>query len=241
MFNAALDPIVDEMFRVARREGRRESRDAHAFDAVMELVRRACGSTHPDAAVVRSPSTGDDAASDDPAREVPASDPRAPAGRTRAPNPNFLALLRVDLQALVRGRAKDDELCEIKGVGPVPVRVARNLLGDSILKLVLTRGVDVANVTHLGRGPTEAQRIALLWSAPACTNSLCSHTLQIQHDHRTPWVEIHETTLDNLDRLRLSHEPVGRVGAAGGWGSGRTVVGVGARRCLLARASAGCG
>jgi hypothetical protein len=45
-------------------------------------------------------------------------------------------------------------LCEITGVGPVPVEVARRLLGESILKLVITNGVDVANVTHLGRGPT---------------------------------------------------------------------------------------
>ncbi len=200
-FNAALDPIIDEMFRAARREGRHESRDAYAFDAVMELVRRARGPAHRDAGLVRSPRSGDDRASDHPAGADSGPDPRIPAECTRAPNPSFLALLRVDLQALVRGRAEGDELCEIRGVGPVPARVARNLLGNAILELVLTRGVDVANVTHLGRGPTEAQRIALLWNTPACTNSLCSHTLQIQHDHRTPWVEVHETTLHNIDRL----------------------------------------
>jgi hypothetical protein len=92
-------------------------------------------------------------------------------------------------------------LSDIAGVGAVPARVARSLLGDAIVKLVITKGVDVVNVTHLGRGPTAAQRIALLWTSPWCTNSLCSHTLQIQHDHRRPWTEVHETTLDNLDRL----------------------------------------
>lgn len=40
-FNAALDPIIDEIFRGARRDERRESRDAYAFDAVIELARRA--------------------------------------------------------------------------------------------------------------------------------------------------------------------------------------------------------
>jgi hypothetical protein len=69
------------------------------------------------------------------------------------------------------------------------------------LKLVITRGVDVVNVTHLGRGPTAAQRIALLWATPACTNTQCGHTLGIQHDHRTPWTQAQETVLDNLDRL----------------------------------------
>jgi hypothetical protein len=86
-------------------------------------------------------------------------------------------------------------------VGAVPAAVARELLGDAVLKLVITRGVDVVNVTHLGRGPTAAQRIALLWATPACTNTQCGHTLGIQHDHRTPWTQVHETVLDNLDRL----------------------------------------
>ena len=101
----------------------------------------------------------------------------------------------------MRGRVEGDELCEIAGVGPVPAGVARELLGDAVLKLVVTRGVDVVNVTHLGRGPTAAQRIALLWGNPACTNSACDNTLAIQHDHRTPWVQVYETTVDNLDRL----------------------------------------
>ena len=83
----------------------------------------------------------------------------------------------------------------------MPAAVARGLLGDAVLKLVITRGVDVVNVTHLGRGPTAAQRIALLWGTPACTNTQCGHTLGIQHDHRTPWTQAHETVLDNLDRL----------------------------------------
>lgn len=131
--------------------------------------------------------------------DVAAAD-RSPR-RSPSPNPSFLALLRVDFDALVRGRTERDELCDIAGVGAVPASVARSLLGDAILKLVITKGVDVVNVTHLGRGPTAAQRIALLWASPRCTNSLCSHTLQIQHDHRRPWTEVHETTLDNLDRL----------------------------------------
>ncbi|MGH2477988.1 MAG: HNH endonuclease signature motif containing protein, partial [Candidatus Limnocylindrales bacterium] len=49
-------------------------------------------------------------------------------------------------------------------------------------------------------------------ASPWCTNSRCSHTLQIQYDHRKPWPEVHETTVDNLDRLcgpchkRKTHE-----------------------------------
>ena len=52
---------------------------------------------------------------------------------------------------------------QIAGLGPIPVSTARELLGESILKLVITKGVDVVNVVHLGRAPTAAQRVALLW------------------------------------------------------------------------------
>ena len=44
------------------------------------------------------------------------------------------------------------------------------------LKLVITKGVDVANVVNLGRGPTAAQRVALLWQQPKCSNIACSST-----------------------------------------------------------------
>ncbi len=41
----------------------------------------------------------------------------------RSTNPRYLALLRVDVAALRRGRVAGEELCEIAGVGPVPVSV----------------------------------------------------------------------------------------------------------------------
>jgi len=100
----------------------------------------------------------------------------APQPPTRRSDPRYLALLRVDLTALHRGRVTGDELCEIAGVGPIPVTVARDLLGDAVLKLVITRGIDVATVTHLGRGPTAAQRIALAWTSPHCSGLGCPRT-----------------------------------------------------------------
>ena len=93
-----------------------------------------------------------------------------------------------------------EETCEIVGVGPVPVRIARELLGDAILKLVITKGVDVVNVTHLGRGATAAQRVALLWTSPKCANVACSSQF-VQIDHRDPWANTHHTRLDELDHL----------------------------------------
>jgi hypothetical protein len=166
-FEAAIEPIVDEMFGIARAEGRRESREAYAFDALMTSVER---------------------------DSVPA----------KKPNMRYLAILRVDLAAMERGATDGSEVCEIAGIGPVPVQVARDLLGESILKLVITKGVDVLNVTHLGRGATAAQRIALLWSKPKCASIECS-SMFVQIDHRIPWATSKHTRLDELDPLCPHH------------------------------------
>ena len=114
----------------------------------------------------------------------------------------YRAVLRVDVEALARGATQKDEHCEITGVGPIPVRVARDLLGDAVVDLVITRGRDVATVVHLGRGPSAAQKIALMWTQPTCSRQGCeqlwTHT---EVDHRRPWSETHSTVLGELDRL----------------------------------------
>jgi hypothetical protein len=169
MLERALEPCIDDLFERGRKNGRREPREAYAFDALLALAERS------------------DA-------------PTAPGKKPRAPKPRYLALLHVPFEALTRGAAEGEELCEIVGVGPIPVRVARELLGDAILKLVITKGVDVANVVHLGRGATAAQRIAVLWSKPKCANEACS-SMFVQLDHRDPWAHTHHTQLDEIDPL----------------------------------------
>jgi hypothetical protein len=113
-------------------------------------------------------------------------------------------LLRVDVAALRRGRVDGEELCEIRGVGPVPVPVAERLLGQAVLHLVITRGTDVLNVTHLGRGPTAAQKIALAWASPGCIVLGCWRT-RTENDHREPWAQTRHTRLDELDPLCTYH------------------------------------
>jgi hypothetical protein len=132
------------------------------------------------------------------------SQPVGPVPPRRWTNPRYLALIRIDAEALRRGRVDGDELCEIAGIGPVPVSVARNLLGEAIVKLVITNGVDVANVTHLGRGPTVAQKIALMWANPTCIVEGC-HRRRIEYDHRLDWKDTRHTRLDELDPLCDHH------------------------------------
>ena len=126
---------------------------AYAFDALIEIARRASRAGDGDA-----PTDG----------EVPTPKKR--------PSPRFMGLVRIDHAALRRGTVEGDEICEIAGLGPIPVSVARDLLGDAVLKLVITKGVDVANVTHLGRSPTVAQQVALWWQSPMCAREDCTRT-----------------------------------------------------------------
>jgi hypothetical protein len=65
--------------------------------------------------------------------------------------------------------------------------------------------VDVLNVTHLGRGPTAAQRVALLWLSPQCTVEGCART-RVEVDHRVPYAESGHTRLGELDPLCKHHQ-----------------------------------
>src|SRR5262249_41066262 len=65
--------------------------------------------------------------------------------------PKIRAKLRVDLGSLVRGETMPGETCEIAGLGPVSVRAARELLGDALLDIVVTNGIDVRTIVAVGR------------------------------------------------------------------------------------------
>ncbi len=130
------------------------------------------------------------------------------SGPTESPAPKrkpaYLGLIRIDHGALQRGRVEGDELCEITGLGPVPVRTARELLGDAVLHLILTNGTAVGTTVNLKRGPTVAQRMALLWSSPICAIDGCP-VPRVEIDHGRPWTECRETSLANLRPLCGHH------------------------------------
>ena len=128
---AALEPHHRRIFAHARREGRRESYDAYAADALVALAE------------------GDD---------------NGPRGMVHA---------RVDHSALVRGFVEEGEVCDIPGIGPIPVSVARELLADGVLKVIVTKGVDVVAVAHGGRTVPAHVRSALETRDPKCVVPGC--------------------------------------------------------------------
>jgi hypothetical protein len=125
----------------------------------------------------------------------------------------YLGIIRADLAALRRGHPVDGEVVEIAGLGAISVPEARELLGgDTVLQLVLTRGVH-ANVTNLRRSPNTAQRVALLAQMLCCSVKGCNRTWT-QIDHRHDWAATHRTRLEALDPLCFSHH---RLKTLEGW------------------------
>ena len=111
-------------------------------------------------------------------------------------------LVRLDWDALVRGWPIDGEVCEIAGLGPVPVSAVRAMIssGDVFLAAVVTKGADVVSVAHLGRRPNAHQHTALAWLSPTCTAEGCNASLRLEDDHRAEWATTKITLLGLLDR-----------------------------------------
>lgn len=131
----------------------------------------------------------------------------AQEGRSRngPSGPRALVHVRVDHAALVRGRRKEEETCEIAGIGPIPVATARALSSDAILSAVLTEGADVKAVAHLGRTIPARLRTALQARDAECAVPGCHNRHRLEIDHIQPFAEGGPTSLDNLARLCRPH------------------------------------
>ena len=90
----------------------------------------------------------------------------------------------VDYDALVRGHTVTGERCEIPGIGPIPVTLARQMAEDCILKVLLTKGVDVMTVAHGGYTIPAHLRTALDVRDPKCIVPGCDYRRRLQKDHR---------------------------------------------------------
>ena len=173
---------TDRLASEARRAGADEPRKALAADA---LVRLACGRSWSGSGNGAGPDPGSDSAPE----------------RTGPSGPSTMVHVRVDHAALIRGRLEGGEICEIPGIGPIPVEVARRLAVDSILSVLVTDGVDVTAVAHAGRTIPAALRRALLERDQTCAVPGCDIREALEIDHIDPVAQGGVTALDNLVRL----------------------------------------
>jgi hypothetical protein len=120
-------------------------------------------------------------------------------------SPRAMVHVRVDHAALLRGHVTEGETCDIPGVGPIPVASARRLADDCILKVLVTKGVDVVAVAHGGRTIPAHVRSALEARDPVCVIPGCAVRDRLEIDHVVPFCAGGPSTLDNLARACHFH------------------------------------
>ena len=222
IFRSVLGEYEKQVFSNARRSGIRESRQAYAADALVAMAVCSVAPEAPHAATADADPAGTDLAGadhadtfddavDDLAVDDVAGDPvhrstGDPAGRPTFCRPRALVRVVVSAEALLRGHVGPGETCEILGSGPVPVSLARELIPDAILELVVTKGVDVTTVVSDSRYVRKALRIALEQRDQVCVVPHCNVSYPLERDHwQVDYANHGPTELDNLARLCLWH------------------------------------
>ena len=127
-----------------------------------------------------------------------------PDGDDPAP-PASMVHVVVDYDALMRGHTVSGERCEIPGIGPIPVALARQMSEDCILKVLLTKGVDVIAVAHGGYTIPAHLRTALDVRDPKCIVPGCDYHRRLQKDHRNAFGRTQVTKLEDLAHLCPFH------------------------------------
>lgn len=89
----------------------------------------------------------------------------------------------IDHEALVRGRTRSGEQCEIPGVGPVSTSWVRELLGEAFVTAVVRKGRDISTVAHLGRHIPAELRTAMIVRGRECSVEGCSARHHLELDH----------------------------------------------------------
>jgi hypothetical protein len=110
-------------------------------------------------------------------------------------------VVRVDKTAFDRGCTEPGEVCEIPGVGPIPVSVAQRLSQDAIYKALITDGTDVLSISHLGRHIPVRLRTAIEEAYPECAREGCHVDRHLEIDHIVPVTKGGPTEFANLHRL----------------------------------------
>ena len=145
-------------------------------------------------------------------------------GRCRPGGPGATVIVRTDLSALRRGSTRPGEVCEIEGVGPIPVDEAIGAMGRALCHLVITDGVDVTTICRLGRNIPLPLALALLERDRTCVVPGCDVTKGLEFDHwQVDYAQGGTISMDNLARLckhhhRLkTHQGFRLIGGPGHW------------------------
>ena len=180
LVKAALAPFEDSIFKQARKSGAHERPEAYAADALMALCDKA-------------------------SHKASGSSSSANATEKKTSRPNAVINIRVDIDALKRGHTEHGEICEIAGVGPIPVAAATEYLGEAFLKLLVIDGTDIRTIAHMGRAIPAKLRTAVEERDRVCQVPTCDMSIGLEIDHIVPFAEGGPASLENLVRLCKRH------------------------------------
>jgi hypothetical protein len=111
----------------------------------------------------------------------------------------------MDHSVLALGDALPGAKCEIPGVGPVNAKWARDLLGESFVTFVITKGKDITTVAHFGRHIPAELRTALVVAGRECDVAGCHNRGYLEIDHSHPVGKGGITSWQNLRWLCYLH------------------------------------
>jgi hypothetical protein len=133
-------------------------------------------------------------------------------GRDTSARPHCLVL--IDAAALRRGSTRTGEICEIEGIGPVPVETAVELLGEGSVQFIVKEGTDVRCVTSSSRDIAQKTAMALVARDRCCAVPGCGKRYGLECDHIVEFKNGGPTTYDNLALLCAQHHA---MKTHGGW------------------------
>ena len=205
---AAVEAEAEVLFDEARKAGEQHRYDAYLADALASLV---CGDARTGPRAVDTPET------------VDVGETTSSSKSKRAERRTDRVVLRVDATALRRGLVVAGEVCEISGVGPVPVSTARELLPAAFVEVLIHEGVDVLNVCRVGRNISAHLEAALEERDRHCVVPGCTVTRGLEKHHYPQDFAVSGTTsLAELARICSRHHDMITYGGfvlAGGPGA----------------------
>jgi hypothetical protein len=109
--------------------------------------------------------------------------------------------ITIDDTAVARGYVEPGERCEIDGYGPVPVTVARAMMQDASVALLVRDGDEIVATTRAKRTIPRSLRRRLEHRDPVCGNHECRGPGPYEIDHIVPIESGGATSEENTWRL----------------------------------------
>ena len=125
--------------------------------------------------------------------------------RGEAPAKPLEGRLEADLAALERGYVEPGERCELVGIGPIPVTMARSMLDDARLTVLAREGSEITRISSPKRTIPAPLRRWVERAYPRCGVAGCAVSERLQIDHIVGVEDHGPTCKENLWRLCTHH------------------------------------